>query len=86
VGTSSRREASTLDLPDLPRIPTVKPIALISDVLRDVTKRGDVVLDTFLGSGSTLLAAQETGRICVGVELDPLYVDAAIRRWQSNRP
>jgi DNA modification methylase len=55
-------------------------------VLRDVTKRGDVVLDTFLGSGSTLLAAQETGRICVGVELDPLCVDAAIRRWQSNRP
>jgi DNA modification methylase len=62
--------------------PTVKPIALISDVLRDVTKRGDVVLDTFLGSGSTLMAAQETGRICFGVELDPLYVDAAIRRWQ----
>jgi DNA modification methylase len=62
--------------------PTVKPIALISDVLRDVTKRGDVVLDTFLGSGSTLIAAQETGRICFGVELDPLYVDTAIRRWQ----
>jgi DNA modification methylase len=62
--------------------PTVKPIALISDVLRDVTKRGDAVLDTFLGSGSTLMAAQETGRICFGVELDPLYVDAAIRRWQ----
>jgi DNA modification methylase len=62
--------------------PTVKPIALISDVLRDVTKRGDVVLDTFLGSGSTLMAAQETGRICYGVELDPLYVDTAIRRWQ----
>jgi DNA modification methylase len=62
--------------------PTVKPVALISDVLRDVTKRGDVVLDTFLGSGSTLMAAQETGRICFGVELDPLYVDTAIRRWQ----
>jgi DNA modification methylase len=62
--------------------PTVKPVALISDVLRDVTKRGDVVLDTFLGSGSTLVAAQETGRVCFGVELDPLYVDVAIRRWQ----
>jgi DNA modification methylase len=62
--------------------PTVKPIAMISDVLRDVTKRGDVVLDTFLGSGSTLMAAQETGRICFGVELDALYVDVAIRRWQ----
>lgn len=62
--------------------PTVKPIAMISDLLRDVTKRGDVVLDTFLGSGSTLMAAQETGRVCFGVELDPLYVDVAICRWQ----
>jgi hypothetical protein len=63
--------------------PTVKPVAMISDALRDVTKRGGVVLDTFLGSGSTLMAAQETGRICCGVELDPLYVDVAIRRWQK---
>jgi DNA modification methylase len=55
---------------------------MISDVLRDVTKRGDVVLDTFLGSGSTLMAAEETGRVCFGVELDPLYVDVAISRWQ----
>jgi hypothetical protein len=62
--------------------PTVKPITLISDVLRDVTKRGDLVLDTFLGSGSTMMAAEETGRACCGVELDPLYVDVAIRRWQ----
>jgi DNA modification methylase len=63
--------------------PTVKPVAMIADVLRDVTKRGEIVLDTFLGSGSTLMAAQETGRICCGVELDPLYVDVAIRRWQN---
>ncbi len=63
--------------------PTVKPVAMIADALRDVTKRGDVVLDTFLGSGSTLMAAQETGRVCCGVELDPLYVDVAIRRWQN---
>ena len=63
--------------------PTVKPVAMIADVLRDVTKRGGVVLDTFLGSGSTLMAAQETGRICCGVDLDPLYVDVAIRRWQN---
>jgi hypothetical protein len=63
--------------------PTVKPVAMIADVLRDVTKRGQVVLDTFLGSGSTLMAAQETGRICCGVELDPLYVDVTIRRWQN---
>jgi DNA modification methylase len=63
--------------------PTVKPVAMIADVLRDVTKRGGIVLDTFLGSGSTLMAAQEAGRICCGVELDPLYVDVTIRRWQN---
>jgi DNA modification methylase len=63
--------------------PTVKPVAMIADVLRDVTKRGQVVLDTFLGSGSSLIGAQETGRICCGVELDPLYVDVTIRRWQN---
>ena len=62
--------------------PTVKPITLISDALRDVTKRGDLVLDSFIGSGSTMMAAEETGRICAGIELDPLYVDVAIRRWQ----
>jgi DNA modification methylase len=64
--------------------PTVKPVAMISDALRDVTKRGGIVLDTFMGSGSTLIAAQETGRRCFGTELDPLYVDVAIRRWQIH--
>lgn len=64
--------------------PTVKPVAMIADALRDVTRRGDVVLDAFLGSGSTLIAAEETGRVCIGVELDPIYVDAAIRRWQKR--
>jgi hypothetical protein len=63
--------------------PTVKPVAMIADALRDVTRRGEVVLDTFLGSGTSLIAAQETGRVCCGVELDPLYVDVAIRRWQN---
>jgi hypothetical protein len=64
--------------------PTVKPVNVISDVLRDVNKCGDVVLDTFLGPGSTLMAAQQTGRVCCGVELDPLYVDVAIRPWQNS--
>ena len=63
--------------------PTVKPVAMVADVLRDVTKRGGTVLDTFLGSGSTLLAAEEIGRRCFGTELDPLYVDVSIRRWQK---
>jgi DNA modification methylase len=63
--------------------PTVKPVAMIADAIRDCTKRGDIVLDCFLGSGSTLMAADETGRIFRGVELDPLYVDVAVRRWEK---
>lgn len=64
--------------------PTVKPVAMIADALRDVTRRGDAVLDVFLGSGSTMIAAEETGRVCIGAELDPAYVDVAIRRWQKR--
>jgi DNA modification methylase len=64
--------------------PTVKPVALVADALLDCSARGDVVLDAFLGSGSTLIAAERTGRICYGIELDPLYVDTAIRRWQRH--
>lgn len=63
--------------------PTVKPVALIADAILDCTARGDLVLDSFLGSGSTLLAAERVGRICCGIEIDPLYVDTAIRRWQK---
>jgi len=62
--------------------PTVKPVALAADALLDCSARGDVVLDAFLSSGSTLIAAERTGRICHGIEIDPIYVDAAIRRWQ----
>jgi DNA modification methylase len=61
--------------------PTVKPTALLEDALLDVSARGDVVIDPFLGSGSTLIAADKTGRICRGVELDPLYVDVIMRRY-----
>jgi DNA modification methylase len=63
--------------------PTVKPVAMLADILRDCTKRGDLVLDPFLGSGSTLIAAEETGRACIGTELDPYYLDVVIRRWQA---
>ena len=62
--------------------PTVKPVALIADAILDSTCRGDLVLDPFLGSGSTLIAAEKVGRRCRGTELDPAYVDAIIRRWQ----
>ena len=64
--------------------PTVKPVALVADALRDVSRRGEIVIDPFLGSGSTLLAAEETGRVCIGVEIDPAYVEVAIRRWQKQ--
>jgi|SRR5580658_5417616 DNA modification methylase len=64
--------------------PTVKPVPLIADALLDCSAQGDVVLDAFLGSGSTLIAAERTGRSCYGMELDPLYVDVAIRRWQRH--
>jgi DNA modification methylase len=62
--------------------PTVKPVALVADALLDCSARGDLVLDAFLGSGSTLIAAERTGRSCYGIELDGVYVDAAIKRWQ----
>lgn len=62
--------------------PTVKPIMLVADAIRDSTVRGDIVLDPFLGSGTMILAAERTGRRGYGMELDPLYVDTAIARWQ----
>lgn len=62
--------------------PTVKPIALIADILLDCTRRGEMVLDPFAGSGSTFIAAEKVGRSARGLELDPLYVDTIIRQWQ----
>jgi DNA modification methylase len=63
--------------------PTVKPVAMIEDALLDMTERGDIVLDPFLGSGSTLIAAEGTGRRCRGLELDPLHVDVMLRRYEA---
>jgi DNA modification methylase len=63
--------------------PTVKPVAMLADALLDLTQRGEIVLDPFFGSGSTLIAAHKTGRVCRGVELDPLYADVIIRRYQT---
>jgi len=64
--------------------PTVKPVALVADAILDCSARGEIVLDTFLGSGTTLIAAERVGRICLGIEIDSLYVDVAIRRWQRH--
>jgi len=63
--------------------PTVKPVAMLADAMMDCTARGDLVLDPFLGSGSTLIAAQKVGRRCYGIEIDPTFTDLIIKRWQS---
>ncbi len=68
---------------DLALHPTVKPIALVADAIQDVTRRGELVLDTFLGSGTTLIAAERTGRRFRGLDIDPAYVDVARVRWSA---
>ena len=57
---------------------------MLQDALIDLTNRGKIVLDPFLGSGSTVIAAENTGRVCRGIELDPLYADVIIRRYEEN--
>ena len=63
--------------------PTVKPMAMIAEAIKDASARGAIVLDPFLGSGTTLLACEKVGRRCHGIEYEPRYVDVAIRRWQQ---
>jgi DNA modification methylase len=63
--------------------PTVKPVAMVADAILDCSSRGELVLDPFLGSGTTLIAAERVGRRCFGIEIDPAYVDTIIRRWQA---
>ncbi|MEA3195485.1 MAG: hypothetical protein QOD26_3818 [Betaproteobacteria bacterium] len=81
-GNSLGRQGEDRDL--TAQHPTPKPVAMVADALLDCSARGEIVLDSFLGSGSTLIAAERTGRICYGLEIDPLYVDLAIRRWQRH--
>jgi DNA modification methylase len=64
--------------------PTAKPIKLVADAILDCSARGDLVLDPFMGSGTTLMAAERVGRRCYGIEIDPLYIDTIIRRWQTQ--
>src|SRR5215510_15955101 len=63
--------------------PTVKPVALVADAMRDCSRRGDIVLDFFGGSGTTLLAAERVGRRAFILEIEPRFVDVAIKRWQA---
>jgi DNA modification methylase len=64
--------------------PTPKPVGLIADAIQDCSRRGDLILDPFCGSGTILLAAERTGRVARTIEIDPLYCDLAIRRWQAR--
>ena len=61
--------------------PTVKPVALVADAILDCSNRGGIILDPFVGSGTSIIAAEKTGRRCYGIEIDPVYVDAALRRY-----
>lgn len=63
--------------------PTVKPVALVADAIKDCSRRGDLILDPFAGSGTTLIAAEKTGRRSALIEIDPQYVDVIVRRWQA---
>lgn len=94
LGKHGRYRTNVLDYPganafgptraqDLADHPTVKPVALIADLIRDASKRKALVLDPFAGSGTMLLAAERTGRRAAAIELDPHYCDVAIRRWQA---
>lgn len=70
-------------LQDLSVHPTIKPVELIADTIKDCTRQGEAIFDPFMGSGTTILAADRTGRRAFGLEIDPAYVDVAIRRWQD---
>lgn len=94
LGKHGRYRANVWDYPgvnsfgksrsqDLADHPTVKPVALVADAIRDVTMPGEIVIDGFIGSGSTILAAERTKRRCYGVEIEPKYVDVALRRWSD---
>jgi DNA modification methylase len=70
-------------LEELAMHPTVKPVALVADAIKDCSRRNGLVLDPFAGSGTLLMAAERTGRRARALEIDPRYVDVAVRRWQS---
>jgi DNA modification methylase len=70
-------------LDELRMHPTVKPVALVADAILDCSRRGGIVLDAFAGSGTTVIAAERTGRRAYALEIDPVYVETAIRRWQD---
>jgi DNA modification methylase len=95
LGAKGRHRSNVLDCPSVNSLhparrgeldlhPTVKPVALVADFIRDCSRRNGIVLDPFGGSGTTILAAERTGRIARVIELDPLYVDLAVRRCEQT--
>ena len=64
--------------------PTVKPVALVADAIKDCSRRGEIVLDPFGGSGTTLIAAEKTGRLARLIEFDPAYCDTILRRVRAR--
>ena len=66
-----------------PLHPTTKPLELVQRAIENSSSPGDIVLDLFLGSGSTLIGCERTGRTCYGMELEPVYVDVAVMRWEA---
>jgi DNA modification methylase len=79
AGISSMRAGR---LEELAMHPTVKPVGLVADAIKDCSRRGGLVLDPFCGSGTILVAAERVGRKAQTLEIDPAYVDVAVRRWQ----
>jgi len=80
AGVNTFREGR---MEELSAHPTAKPVAMIRDAILDVTKRGEIVLDPFLGGGSTLMAAEQSGRVAHAMDIDPAYIDVALRRWRK---
>lgn len=78
--TSNSRERAEM----LEKHPTVKPVVMVADAIRDTSRRGEIILDPFAGSGTTLIAAEKTGRICRAIELDPKFADVIVTRWQAH--
>ena len=63
--------------------PTPRPVAMLMDIFLDCSKRGNIVMEPFIGSGTAVLAAEKTGRRCYGIDMEPRYIDLAIRRWEN---
>jgi DNA modification methylase len=84
--TPDRKQCSVFEYPRpkaSPEHPTMKPVKLIAHMINNSSHVKDIVLDMFIGSGSTLIACEETGRVCYGLELEPKYCDVIIKRWED---